>query len=61
MQKEIGKHLIMIRKLMDYFDDGYHLVEVGMLTKMSNELFDQLNETNKEKFRNWLEKKSEGE
>lgn len=61
MQKEIGKHLIMIRKLMDYFDDGYHLVEIEMLTKMSNELFDQLNASNKEKFKIWLEKRSEGE
>lgn len=61
MQKEIGKHLIMIRKLIDFFDDGYHLKEVGELTKMSNELFEKLTETNQEKFKIWLEKRSTGE
>lgn len=61
MQKEIGKHLIMIRKLIDFFDDGYHLKEVGELAKMSNELFEKLTETNQEKFKIWLEKRSTGE
>ena len=61
MQKEIGKNLIMIRKLMDFFDDGYHLKEVGELIIMSNELFEKLTETNKEKFKIWLEGQSIGE
>ena len=56
MQKEIGKNLIMIRKLMDFFDDGHHLKEIGELTKMSNELFEKLTEPNQEKFKIWLEK-----
>lgn len=55
MQAEIGKKLIMIRKLMDFFDDGYHLKEIGELTKMSNELFEKLTEVNQEKFKIWLE------
>ena len=57
MQKEIGKNLIMIRKLMDFFDDGHHLKEIGELTKMSNELFEKLTEPNQEKFKIWLEKR----
>ena len=61
MQEEIGKNLIMIRKLMDFFDDGYHLKEVGELIIMSNELFEKLTETNKEKFKIWLEGQSIGE
>ena len=51
----------MIRKLMDFFDDGYHLKEIGELTKMSNELFEKLTEHNQEKFKIWLEKRSMGE
>ena len=61
MQAEIGKNLIMIRKLMDFFDDGHHLKEIGELTKMSNELFEKLTEHNQEKFKIWLEKRSTGE
>lgn len=61
MQEEIGKNLIMIRKLMDFFDDGYHLKEIGELTEMSNGLFEKLTETNQEKFKIWLEKRSMGE
>lgn len=61
MQKEIGMQLIRIRELMDYFDDGHHLKYVGMLTKMSNELYGQLTENNKKAFRIWLEKRSKGE
>lgn len=61
MQKEIVKNLIMVRKLMDFFDDGYHLKEIGELTKMSNELFEKLTEGNQEKFKFWLEKRSIGE
>ena len=61
MQAEIGKNLLMILRLMDFFDDGYHLKEIGELTKMSNELIEKLTETNREKFKIWLEKRSMGE
>ena len=61
MQEEIGKNLIMIRKLMEFFDDGHHLKEIGELTKMSNELFEKLTEPNQEKFKIWLKKRSIGE
>ena len=61
MQDEIGKNLIMIRKLMEFFDDGYHLKEIGELTKMSNELFEKLTEPNQEKIKIWLKKRSIGE
>ena len=61
MQKEIEKNLIMIRKLMEFFDDGHHLKEIGELTKMSNELFEKLTEPNQEKFKIWLKKRSIGE
>ena len=51
----------MIRKLMEFFDDGHHLKEIGELTKMSNELFEKLTEPNQEKFKIWLKKRSMGE
>lgn len=58
-QKELGIALLAIRKAMDVIDDGYHNSEIAELTNVSNELFWQLNEENRDKFTDYLEKKME--
>ena len=56
-QEEIAKAFIMVRKLMDFLDDGYHNEEICNLVKISNGLFERLSPANQEKARKWTEKK----
>ena len=58
-QEEIGKALIQLVNIRYLIDDGYHNKELGDLIKVSNTLFNELNDVNKEKFQRWLDKKME--
>ena len=56
-QEEIGKALIQLVNMRYLIDDGYHYKEIGDLIKVSNVLFNELNDANKERFQIWLDKK----
>ena len=56
-QDEIGKALIQLVNVRYLIDDGYHNKELGELIKVSNTLFEELNDENKVKFQIWLDKK----
>lgn len=56
-QKGICMGFIMVRKLIDLLDDGYHNHDIANLTKISNELFEEMSPTNQQKAREWCEKK----
>ena len=56
-QKEIGKALIQLVSIRYLIDDGYHNKELGDLIKVSNVLFNELNDANKEGFQIWLDNK----
>ena len=56
-QEEIGKALIQLFNIRYLIDDGYHNKELGDLIKVSNVLFNELNDANKERFQIWLDKK----
>ena len=56
-QEEIGKALIQLVNTRYLIDDGYHNKELGDLIKVSNVLFNELNDANKERFQIWLGKK----
>ena len=56
-QEEIGKALIQLVNIRYLIDDGYHNKELGDLIKVSNVLFNELNDANKERFLIWLDKK----
>ena len=56
-QEEIGKALIQLVNTRYRIDDGYHYKEIGDLIKVSNVLFNELNNANKELFLIWLDKK----
>ena len=56
-QEEIGKALIQLFNIRYLIDDGYHNKELGDLIKVSNVLFNELNDVNKERFQIWLDKK----
>ena len=56
-QEEIGKALIQLFNIRYLIDDGYHNKELGDLIKVSNVLFNELNNANKELFLIWLDKK----
>lgn len=56
-QEEIGKALIQLVNTRYLIDDGYHNKELGDLIKVSNVLFNELNDANKERFQIWLDKK----
>lgn len=58
-QEEIGKALIQLFKVRSLIDDGYHNKEIRDLIKVSNTLFKELNDVNKEKFQIWYDKKME--
>ena len=58
-QKEIGKALIQLANVRHLIDDGYHNKEICELIKVSNALFEELNESNKIKFQTWINKKME--
>ena len=55
-QEDICKAFIMVRKLMDFLDDGYHNQDYCNLVNISNDLFNRLNPTNQQKAREWHEK-----
>ena len=55
-QEDICKAFIMVRKLMDFLDDGYHNQDYCNLVNISNDLFNRLNPTNQQKAREWCEK-----
>ena len=56
-QEEIGKALIQLVNVRYLIDDGHHYKEIGDLIKVSNVLFNELNNANKELFLIWLDKK----
>ena len=56
-QEEIGKALIQLFNIRYLIDDGYHNKELGDLIKVSNVLFNELNDANKDLFQIWLDKK----
>ena len=56
-QEEIGKALIQLVNTRYLIDDGYHNKELGDLIKVSNVLFNEVNDANKERFQIWLDKK----
>ena len=56
-QEEIGKTLIQLVNTRYLIDDGHHNKEIGDLIKVSNVLFNELNDANKERFQIWLGKK----
>ena len=56
-QEEIGKALIHLINTRYLIDDGYHNKELAKLIEVGNVLVDELNNTNKIKFQNWLDKK----
>ena len=56
-QEEIGKALIQLVNIRYMIDDGYHNKELGDLIKVSNVLFNELNDANKERFQIWIGKK----
>ena len=58
-QEEIGKALIQLFNVRSLIDDGYHNKEIRDLVKVSNTLFKELNDANKEKFQIWYDKKME--
>ena len=55
-QENIGKALIQLVNVRYMIDDGYHNKELGDLIKVSNVLFNELNDANKERFQIWLGK-----
>ena len=56
-QEEILKALIQLVNIRYLIDDGYHNKELCELIKVSNVLFEELNDANKIKFQIWLDKK----
>ena len=56
-QEEIVKALIQLVNTRYLIDDGCHYKEIGDLIKVSNDLFNELNDANKERFLIWLDKK----
>ena len=51
-QDEIGKSLLMLVNVRYLIDDGYHNKELCELVRVSNTLFNELNDANKIKFQN---------
>ena len=56
-QEEIVKALIQLVNTRYLIDDGYHNEELWDLIKVSNVLFNELNDANKDRFQIWLDKK----
>ena len=56
-QEEIVKALIQLVNVRYLIDDGYHNKELWDLIKVSNVLFNELNDVNKDLFQIWLDKK----
>jgi hypothetical protein len=60
-QEDLGKALIQLVKVRYLIDDGYHNNELVNLVKVSDTLFNELNDVNKRKFQIWLDKKMKEE
>ena len=58
-KEEITEALIQLVNVRYLIDDGFHENELVNLVKVSNTLFDELNDVNKAKFQLWLTKKME--
>ena len=56
-QEEIVKALIQLVNIRYLIDDGYHNKELWDLINVSNVLFNELNDANKDRFQIWLDKK----
>ena len=56
-QEEIGKALIRLVNTINMINDGHHNKELGDLINVSNVVFNELNNANKELFLIWLDKK----
>ena len=56
-QEEIVKALIQLVNVRYLIDDGHHNKELWDLIKVSNVLFNELNDANKDRFQIWLDKK----
>ena len=56
-QEEIGKALIQLVNTINMINDGHHNKELGDLINVSNVVFNELNNANKEQFLIWLDKK----
>ena len=60
-QEDLAKALIQLVNVRYLIDDGYHNNELVNLVKVSNILFNELNDANKRKFQIWLDKKMKEE
>lgn len=60
-QEDLAKALIQLVNVRYLIDDGYHNNELVNLVKVSNALFNELNDVNKRKFQIWLDKKMKKE
>ena len=60
-QEDLAKALIQLVNVRYLIDDGYHHNELANLVKVSDNLFNELNDVNKRKFQIWLDKKMKEE
>lgn len=60
-QEDLANALIQLVNVRYLIDDGYHNNELVNLVKVSNTLFNELNDVNKRKFQIWLDKKMKKE
>lgn len=60
-QEDLAKALIQLVNVRYLIDDGYHHNELMNLVKVSDNLFNELNDVNKSKFQIWLDKKMKEE
>lgn len=58
-QGEVAEALIQLVNVRYLIDDGFHENELVNIVKVSNTLFDELDDANKTKFQIWLTKKME--
>lgn len=58
-QGEVAEALIQLVNVRYLIDDGFHENELVNIVKVSNTLFDELNDANKAKFQICLTKKME--
>lgn len=56
-QRDVAASLIHLVKVRYLIDDGYHNKELLSLIRISNTLYDELDDENKIKFQKWLGKK----
>lgn len=60
-QEDLAKALIQLVNVRYLIDDGYHHNELVNLIKVSDNLFNELDDVNKRKFQIWLDKKMKEE